>query len=88
MLAPYTIAMSSSGPLALAIGYEKPFLASDVFSEIFPEEIIFKRTAIDLAEKLKIFFSNKERFISLTGKMKKKMLWREVGRESYKIYKN
>ena len=86
VLAPYTIAMSSSGPLALAIGYEKSFLASDVFSEILPKQTIFKRTATDLAMKLEEFFNDQERFVDVAGEMKKMRLWGEVGNFTYKNY--
>lgn len=87
VLAPYTTAMSSSGPLALAVGYEKPFLASDVFSEILPEEMVFKRSLDGLAKKLEEFFGDRDGFEVLVEKMKRERLWDEVGRESYSIYK-
>lgn len=85
---PYTTAMSFSGPAALAIGYEKPFLASDVFSEILSEKLIFKRTAIDLSEKLKEFFGDKERFGVLAIEMKKGRLWSVIGSKTYNVYKS
>jgi len=85
---PYTISMSSSGPMAFAIGYEKPFLASDVFSEVIEDKnIIFKRTPSDLSKKLDEFFKNKENFRKGLGKMKEERLWDNIGKQTYKIYK-
>jgi len=86
VLAPYTVAMSFSGPLALAIGYEKPFLASDVFSEILPKEMIFKRNSENLAEKLREFFRNQRKFKEGAEKMKGERLWSKVGHQTYKNY--
>jgi len=37
VLLPYRVAMSSSGPLALAIGYNVPVLLSDAFRDAFPD---------------------------------------------------
>ena len=87
-LAPYTIAMSSSGPLSLAIGYEKPFLASDVFDKILPIGTIFKKTSEDLSQKLKEFFENQDKFKNEVEEMKMERLWDKVGIKSYKIYEN
>jgi glycosyltransferase involved in cell wall biosynthesis len=47
---PYTVAMSSSGPMAMSIAYRTPFIASEVFSEYFDiKDHIFERTDVGLA---------------------------------------
>ena len=84
---PYKVAMSSSGPMSFAIGYEKPFLASDVFSEILPKEMIFKRTPKDLARKLEEFFNDQEEIKKDIKEMKEKRLWNQIGNQTYEIYK-
>ena len=86
-LAPYTTSMSFSGPLALAIGYEKPFLTSNVFYDIIKnEDMVFKRNLEDLANKLRKFFESKEKFKNEIIKMKKEKLWNVVGSQTYKVY--
>jgi glycosyltransferase involved in cell wall biosynthesis len=47
---PYTVAMSSSGPMAMSIAYQVPFIASDLFAEFFDyENHFFERTPESLA---------------------------------------
>jgi len=43
LLLPYRVAMSSSGPLALAIGYDIPVLMSEAFECLFPQAPCFFR---------------------------------------------
>ncbi len=85
---PYTIAMSSSGPMAMAIGYEKPFLVSDVFKNIFPKKFTFARNKRSLAQKMAEFFNNKDLFQKEIVKMKNNRLWTAVGKKVFNIYKH
>lgn len=85
---PYTIAMSSSGPMAFSVGYEKPFLASNAFAKIINnKELLFKRTPKDLANKLKNFFEQKNMFQDEIMKMKKERLWNDIGYLIYDFFK-
>jgi len=82
---PYTVCMSSSGPMNIAIGYEKPFLVSDVFDKIIEnKKMVFRRNPEALADKLKGFFEEKFKFE--IKKMKEERLWNKVGNKTYKIY--
>lgn len=86
---PYTICLSSSGPMALSIGFEKPFLASDVFGEVIENKnFIFSTKSEGLAQKLAEFFANKERFQAETRKLKRERLWGEIARQTYTLYQN
>lgn len=86
---PYTVSMSSSGPMAFSIGYEKPFLASDVFDKVINnKEILFKRSPKDLANKLENFFKQENRFQDEIMKIKKERLWKNIGYLTYNFFKN
>ena len=86
-LYPYTISMSSSGPMAMATGYEKPFLASDVFKKVLSKELIFKRTPEELSKKIESFFNNIEITQKKVKQMKKDRLWDNLGKNTYDIYR-
>jgi glycosyltransferase involved in cell wall biosynthesis len=84
---PYTISMSSSGPMAIALGYGKPFIASDVFEGVFGQsKILFKRTASSLSEKLKEFFEDPGAFKQGLDTMRESRLWPRVGHQHYEVY--
>ncbi|HSX08180.1 MAG TPA: glycosyltransferase [Candidatus Saccharimonadales bacterium] len=86
---PYTVAMSSSGPMSFAMGYEKPFLGSEVFAPIFPQcpELFFERTPEALAAKLDEFFSNRQRFEKISKTLKQERLWQTVAAQTHDVYK-
>lgn len=85
---PYTRSISSSGPMALSIGYEVPFLASDVFAESIDNELLlFQKSPQWLSKKLDFFFKNREQYADIISQMRKERLWSEIGKETYNIYK-
>ncbi|HSW74998.1 MAG TPA: glycosyltransferase [Candidatus Saccharimonadales bacterium] len=86
-LYPYTISMSSSGPMSFAMGYEKPFLASDVFKDVLPPNVLFDRTPEALAGKLEDFFKNIKSYGQLSKTMKQSRLWGTVGQLTMDTYK-
>ena len=88
---PYTVIMSSSGPMALAIAYEIPFLASESFKEILDKEVIFKIDPEELAKKISSFFQLSSRSIdvkSYVKELKKLRSWCKTGEKHIKIYKH
>lgn len=85
---PYTISMSSSGPMAIAIGYKKPFIASDVFGEVLSDKFIFKRESQVLANKIENFFEDKDIIQKEVEKMREDRLWKKVGERTLNLYKN
>jgi glycosyltransferase involved in cell wall biosynthesis len=58
IILPYTLQSSSSGPLALASAYERPFLVSEEFINIQNPDIKFKNNATDIANIIMKFFNN------------------------------
>ncbi|MDD2487615.1 MAG: glycosyltransferase [Candidatus Gracilibacteria bacterium] len=86
---PYTIQMSSSGPMAISIGYNKPFLASDVFKESIDDNILlFERNSKSMSDKLDFFFKNREEYNDVIKNMREEKLWNKVGESTYYFYKN
>jgi len=88
---PYTIVMSSSGPMALAIAYEKPFLASSSYKNVLKNELIFNKNPKDLAVKINEFFNSEEldsEIKQYIKELKKQRIWSEVGKHHLDIYKN
>ncbi|TAH59143.1 MAG: glycosyltransferase, partial [Gottschalkiaceae bacterium] len=55
---PYNEAMSASGPLSIAIYYEKPVLVSKPFSGVVQEDLIYGSNAGDLGKSVLEFFSD------------------------------
>lgn len=55
---PYSQAMSASGPLSIAIYYEKPVLVSDSFNGVVQNGLIYGKTAEDLATALVRYFDD------------------------------
>ena len=89
---PYSICMSSSGPLSLAASYSKPFLVADSFREIIDfDDIRFIYEPKKLAEKIDCFFANpKFRLDSMHWVREFKMgrSWDKVAKRTFLLYKN
>ena len=86
---PYTIQMSSSGPMALAIGYGKPFLASEVFANLVDcPAMLFKRDKESFKTALVNFFKDKNQFYNQIIKLKRDRLPMEVGRLTLQEYQS
>lgn len=87
VLFPYTRSISSSGPMALSIGYEIPFLASEVFSEsVDNKDLLFEKNPEKMAEKIKEFFENRDKYNITISEIRKSRLWSEIGKQTYNIY--
>jgi glycosyltransferase involved in cell wall biosynthesis len=87
-LYPYTTAMSSSGPMSFAIGFERPFLVSDAFADIFAAHphLLFDRTPKAFAERLAYFFAHPNEYAELSNQLKQHRTWQSVGRQSHDVY--
>jgi len=58
---PYTTAMSSSGPVCLAISYKRPFLISKYFKQMVKiDELTFDVDPQELAGKIDVFFRSQD----------------------------
>jgi glycosyltransferase involved in cell wall biosynthesis len=88
-LYPYTTALSSSGPMSFAIGYEKPFLASTAFEPIFSTypQLLFDRKPIDLAERLEYFFTYKHDYDQISYQLKQQRNWKRVAQLTLNTYR-
>lgn len=84
---PYTISMSSSGPMAIAIGYGKPFFASDVFKGVLDEDFLFPREKGGAMRKIIDFFENRTTHRNKIFKLKKNRIWSVVSKKTYEIYR-
>lgn len=87
-LFPYTTAISSSGPMSFAIGYEKPFLVSSAFRDIFSQfpELLFEKNPESLAEKLDYFFTHKNEYEHLSAQLKEERSWHRVAEQTALVY--
>ncbi|HEU5122072.1 MAG TPA: glycosyltransferase, partial [Candidatus Saccharimonadales bacterium] len=87
-LYPYTTAMSSSGPMSFAIGYEKPFLVSSAFKDIFADHphLLFDRRPESMAEKLAYFFDNQPDYTAASAVLKRDRTWQTVGEQTARLY--
>jgi glycosyltransferase involved in cell wall biosynthesis len=87
---PYTTAMSSSGPMAFAIGYEKPFLVSSAFENVFGSErqLLFERDPASLADRLEYFFDNKNEYGEQSRRLKQLRSWSRVGEQTHLVYQD
>ena len=84
---PYTVCMSSSGPMAIAMGCNKPFLASHYFEDLLPErKILFDNTIESFAAKLNDFFANKKEYQAKCTKMRAERVWNKIGARTYEAY--
>lgn len=87
-LYPYTTAMASSGPMSFAIGYEKPFLVSTAFQDIFGEyrQLLFERKPDSLAAKLDHFFRHQPSYQDVSVALRVRRNWHEVSRQVIQLY--
>jgi glycosyltransferase involved in cell wall biosynthesis len=88
---PYTICMHASGPLAVSILYEKPFLISDSFKEVFSEDVLFRNNPQNLAQKIDQLFKDagsQIRNLKYVKKLKEERSWSNVAEQTLKLYRN
>jgi len=89
---PYNLAMSSSGPFAHAISYEKPVIASDLppFREVLPLSALFKKGDYrGLSEKIGGILGDESfsrEFSLYMRKVKEERSWRLVGLKTVELY--
>ncbi len=87
LIIPYLQMLSASGPMALAISYGLPFIASEVFSEIWGEEICFKLNKKSLAEKIEYYFEHgKDNINDIVIKAREEREWKNLWLKYQQIY--
>lgn len=82
---PYTISIASSGPMALAISYGQPFLASVEFKGVLPDNVLFERETGSLCAALETFFSGGKDH-SLVEKIREERSWTIIAQRNYAMY--
>jgi glycosyltransferase involved in cell wall biosynthesis len=85
---PYTTALSSSGPMSIAIGHERPFLASDSFSSVFSRRVLFRKTPTDMADRLHKFFLDPKDFQAYSRQLKAERVWPQVSETTLELYRS
>jgi glycosyltransferase involved in cell wall biosynthesis len=90
---PHNVAMSASGPLAYAIGYQKPVLLSAIapFKEMIDvEEALFKKSSPkSLSRKLEFIIQNSEirqKVLLYVQKLMLTLSWDNAGKKTIKLY--
>lgn len=87
-LYPYTTALSSSGPMSFAIGFEKPFLASTAFVGVFKryDQLLFEKTPVKMAARLDYFFSHRDEYADVSRGLKQDRSWERVADKTLQVY--
>jgi len=88
---PYKLIFASSGPLSLAIAYEKPFLVSKAFKEIIGvNEVIFENSK-EFIERVNMILNNgplKYKLLKYIKMLKNQRRWSRICINHLKLYKN
>jgi len=86
---PHIVSMAASGPLALAVGYDTPFLISDTIGQYLDsKEPVFQRNPIDLSNKIKdcLDGSTRDVLVSIIDKLKVERSWDNVKEMTSNLY--
>lgn len=88
LIFPYTVQMSASGPMAIAMGADKPFLVSDVFVPTIDQpEMIFAPAENALSLRLKHFFESDRSIVEdWVQTQKNGRNWHRVGERTLALY--
>ena len=92
VVCPYTVFMSSSGPLSLSLAYSKPFLVSESYKGVIElEELIFRNDPKELAEKIALIINSKsslkEHALNYCMQMRKERLWNTIANKTDEVYR-
>lgn len=89
---PYTIGLSSSGPLALAVAYERPCIVSTALASVVDlDAAIFEPTVQSLVEKVDRFLSDgdlRREIMDYGRKLKTERSWPHVGEQTERLYRD
>lgn len=87
LVIPYLYMLAASGPMALAITYNLPFVVSDVFEPVIVEESMrFEKTPKWLSECIAQFFENPQVIQNVVINMRKERLWKVVSEKTSLLY--
>jgi glycosyltransferase involved in cell wall biosynthesis len=89
---PYTIGLSSSGPLALSIAYDRPFIVSTALASVVDlDAAIFEPTVQSLVEKIDRFLKNHDLRCEIRDyglKLKAERSWPRIGEKTRNLYRD
>ncbi|WP_456325923.1 glycosyltransferase [Desulfonauticus submarinus] len=89
LVLPYSIHMSSSGPMALGISNEILVIGSTSFAGVLPKNLLFKRDANSLIKKMKEAMNSVlDKELNYILKLKREMNWEKVAKKTLEVYKN
>ena len=83
--------MSSSGPMALAFSYEKPFLASQSYQGMVDENLLFQKTPQHLSQKIDLYLNDSQLqndIQKFVVKTKQQRTWDEIGIQHLTVYQH
>ncbi|MCL5410987.1 MAG: glycosyltransferase [Patescibacteria group bacterium] len=87
LIFPYTVPLSTSAPLSLALTYRKPFLVSEEISTFFSDKkFSFRSNSKSLAKSLKEFFNDKISIKDYVESERARRLWGNIAKEFDRIY--
>lgn len=87
LILPYTVQMSSSGPMALGFANENLILGSDVFEGVLPDEFLFERNANSLVKMMREAKNNdyNDKYYKII-EIKNKLSWKNIAKETLEVY--
>jgi glycosyltransferase involved in cell wall biosynthesis len=81
---PYTHQIGASGPMALAIGYDTPFLVSSALkAEALDQRMVFEIDPTSLAEKVEFFFEKNISYKPQLSLLRKQLNWDALVKTNY-----
>lgn len=81
---PYTHQIAASGPMAIALGYKKPYLVSEkLASEAIDKDDIFNLNPQDLANNLDNFFKKQQTDSDKFMQKRNSLLWASLAKNNY-----
>ena len=84
---PYEVAMSSSGPMAIAMAHTVPFVTSSAFVEVLPSNLLFENTPEGLSKKLQEYFTSPSAITEACNRFAKGRTWPEVAETTKNTYR-
>jgi O-antigen/teichoic acid export membrane protein len=88
---PYRVVMASSGPLALCMKYDRPFLASKAFAGVLPAELLVDLDPEALTATLEAFFASSrlsETARRVASEWRASRSWDRVAEQTWVLYQS
>lgn len=87
LMIPYLYMLAASGPMALALAYNLPFLVSEVFAPVITDECMrFEKTSESLKKRVEIWYWEIDQIQELVAEMREQRLWSKISEITEKLY--